>query len=254
MKYAMLVMDLDGTLLQDDKQISERSLQALQRCKAAGIRLVPASARPRRGVLPYARQIDAEAEICHNGALIQTVGLQRHFGIEESVAAHLLQQLRDLRSNIQICAEINDMLFANFDTRPLWPVEKPIYTDFACPPGGTVDKLIVKLQNAQDAAHISALLPQKLYLQTVDGDLGLIMNRAANKANAVRCLAQHWGIPMEAVAAFGDDANDTDMLRECGCGVAMGNALPQVKAAANTVTAANTQHGVAKWIEEHILA
>ena len=58
----------------------------------------------------------------------------------------------------------------------------------------------------------------------------------------------------EAVAAFGDDANDTDMLRECGCGVAMGNALPQVKAAANAVTAANTQHGVAKWIEEHILA
>ena len=61
------------------------------------------------------------------------------------------------------------------------------------------------------------------------------------------------GITLEDVIAFGDDYNDIEMIKHCGLGIAMGNAIPQVKKVANAITVSNDADGVAKYIEEYIL-
>jgi hydroxymethylpyrimidine pyrophosphatase-like HAD family hydrolase len=79
------------------------------------------------------------------------------------------------------------------------------------------------------------------------------MNRGATKFNAVRQLSSLWGIPLSDTVAFGDDFNDIGMIRQCGVGVAMGNAIPEVLAAADAVTDTNDDDGVARYIDRYIL-
>ena len=80
-----------------------------------------------------------------------------------------------------------------------------------------------------------------------------MMNRKATKLNGIRLLAERYGIGLSETAAFGDDYNDIDMLSACGKGVAVENALPEVKAAANEVCGSSEEDGVARWIWDNVL-
>ena len=86
---------------------------------------------------------------------------------------------------------------------------------------------------------------------STDG-VGMIMHRAARKEEGIRCAAKALGIDMSEIAAFGDDYNDIGMLRGCGVGVAVENALPEVIAAADAVCAGSDADGLARWAEENI--
>jgi len=79
------------------------------------------------------------------------------------------------------------------------------------------------------------------------------LHEEAGKSKAVAALADHWGISIKDVVAFGDDTNDIDMLRHCGIGVAMGNAIDEVKSAADDICDTNENDGIAKWLEKHVL-
>ena len=83
--------------------------------------------------------------------------------------------------------------------------------------------------------------------------IAMIMNRKASKWNGIRAIAESEGFAAAEVVAFGDDYNDEEMLRGCGRGIAMANALDVVKEAADEVCLSNEEDGVAKWIEENIL-
>ena len=75
-----------------------------------------------------------------------------------------------------------------------------------------------------------------------------ITHRDATKGAALEFLCGHLGIPAAQAAAFGDERNDCSMLRAAGLGVAMGNAAPEARAAANAVTASNDEDGVARMV------
>ena len=81
-----------------------------------------------------------------------------------------------------------------------------------------------------------------------------IVNAKVNKGEALRFVAEHFGVKREEVMAIGDSNNDIAMVEYAGLGVAMGNATPRVKEAADVMTASNAQDGVAKAIREYILA
>ena len=75
----------------------------------------------------------------------------------------------------------------------------------------------------------------------------MVMAKEAKKINSIRRLTGHFGISLAEVAAFGDDHNDIEMLRQCGIGVAVGNAIGEAKSAANRTCDTNENDGVAKW-------
>ncbi len=144
-------------------------------------------------------------------------------------------------------------MYANFDVPLEWNYTPAVRTDFTDLPDCGVDKIIVGVTCMEEVDAIAKLLPDYLYAQMCGGQLGLVMNKNATKLNGIKHLAARFGIELADVAAFGDDYNDIEMLRGCGVGVAMENALPEVKAVADFVCGVNDDDGMAKWISENVL-
>jgi hypothetical protein len=261
----MLAIDLDETLLHTDKTISAFTKAVLGKASAAGIKVVIASARPIRAVKQVMVQIQSDAIICHNGAVIivngEKAGCSYRVPIKE--ASQLLLSLQSKYPGKKLSVEIDDMIYANFDGTVFWGKtdkdrqmlrESAVQTDFSDLPAIDADKVIVELGSEEEYQEILAQLSPSLYGQLSDGGkLCLIMNRNASKFNAIKRLAAQWGISITDIAAFGDDLNDVEMLMHCGTGVAMKNAIPEAILAANTVTETNNDDGVAKYIESNIL-
>ena len=115
------------------------------------------------------------------------------------------------------------------------------------------DKVIVEAGSKKELAQIEAVLPDDLYAVLSENQVVMIMNKKATKLNAIRLVAKKYGISINDVLAFGDDYNDIEMLKGCGTGVAVGNALDEVKQAADYVALSNEEDGEAIWIKQHCL-
>ena len=249
----MIVTDLDGTFLRDDKTASEYTLEVVEKARKKGVIFVVATARPIRSVVERLPFIKFDVGIFHNGAVIRTPdGDIGGMGIDEPdvIARNILSEIPDACISI----ESEDVLYCNYDSRRIWPVEPYTPTDdFACMAGKVADKIIVEARSQVDVEKFARFVPEYAYVVLSENRIAMIMNKKATKINAIRAVAEKYGVDMADVAAFGDDYNDIDMLRGCGRGVAVANALPEVKAAADEVCMSNMDDGEAKWIEENVL-
>lgn len=251
--FRMIVTDLDGTFLRNDKTASAYSLDVVERARSKGVIFTVATARPIRSVVERLPFMRFDVGIFHNGAVIRTpegdiggMGIDSPDIIVRSILAAL--------PGAHIAVESEDKLYCNFDSKRIWPVEDFTYTqDFACVAGRAADKVIVEAHSAADMERFSNCIPDYAYAVLSENCIAMIMNRRATKINAVRAVAEKYGIDMSEVVAFGDDYNDIDMLKGCGRGIAVANALPEVKTAADEVCAGNMDDGEAKWIEENML-
>lgn len=259
----MLVLDLDETLLRTDKTISQYTQEILKKAQKAGIRIVFATARPYRAIKHLMDQVDCDTAVYHNGAAALLDGESTESSrISVKDAAFILQTLQTKYPGKKLAAEINDKIYANFDVVAMWgrtQKEKEvleassIWTDFSDLPEINADKIIIEINSEKEYEEVQSLLTPDLYGQLSDGKtLCLIMHRNATKLNALKKIAKKLGIARTDIAAFGDDYNDIDMIKYFGTGVAMGNAIEEVRRAADAVTATNNDDGVAKFIVEHI--
>ena len=246
----MIVTDLDGTLLRKDKTISEYTASIFQCCSNNGIKIVFATARPIRAVKMLGLNLHSDASVYHNGAVI-TIGdeLFQETGIGYESAKVLLHSAVRMKG-MKVAAEIDDVLYANFDTSTVWPGVHAVRTDFAHLPEKSVDKIIFITADRCEISEIEKLLDEDLYWEISENEVLMVMNKNARKKNATSALASHFGISLSEIAAFGDDYNDIEMIRDCGSGVAVANAIDEVKAVADYICQSNDEDGVAKWIEE----
>lgn len=252
-KISMVVTDLDGTLLRSDKTLSPYTLQTIRRIREMGIPFVVATARPRRAVRGFLPDFDFDGAAYHNGAVIYA-GDTPLTGFPVPRPGELIRTLlrRDPKSRISL--EWDDVLYSNFPADEIWPgADYTMTEDLAALPLSMANKVIVEAFTKQEEAEISALLPGELYAQLSENRIVMIMNRSAAKHCAVQQLAAHYGAPMADIVAFGDDYNDVEMLCQCGTGVAMRNALDEVKLCADHVCPSCDEDGVAKWLEENVL-
>ena len=249
----MIVTDLDGTLLKDDKTVSRYTADVIVRLRERGVKFVLATARPIRSVRGFLPGFGFDGAVYHNGAVVEAGGERLHaFGIGRPL--DVVKAILRHEPEARVAVEADDVLFGNFDTRTVWRGVDCVRTaDFREIGPLIADKIIVGAQTPAEAAALERLLPGELYAQISENVIAMIMNRRATKANGIRLLAARWGIELDEVAAFGDDYNDIEMLRACGVGVAMENALEEVKAAADAVCLSNEEDGMARWIEENLL-
>ena len=108
-------------------------------------------------------------------------------------------------------------------------------------------------ETLEDLRLIENNLPKNSYMFTSRDNITFVSHKEAVKSKATAALAEHWGIKASEIVAFGDDLIDIDILEWSGVGVAMGNALGEVKAVADYICDTNENDGVAKWIEENVL-
>jgi Cof subfamily protein (haloacid dehalogenase superfamily) len=245
----MIVCDLDGTLLRSDKYISAYSKEILSRCRESGIKVTYATGRGNPGREGVAPPELFDGRVTQNGALAKlgdTVVYKRL--VPHKIARPLLIAC-DKRS-LRTGSQIGEMHYTNFFVPDIWSVNYEA-VDFSRH-DKDAEKLYALINSPEDAEFIKEQLPEDLHLYVSYDGLAMVMHKEATKSKAVAELARIWGIAQSEIAAFGDDLNDIDMLSYAGTGVAMENALDEVKAAANYVCQSNDEDGVAEWIKANI--
>lgn len=257
MRIRLIAIDLDGTLLNSDKRISQPTARALARARAEGIRVVLASARPPRTVLPFYRQLGLSAPMVnYNGALVRhppTGRVLLHRPIATKTARRAVTLAREIYPRVLVSAEIMDRWYTDrFDGSYLTETARICRPDVVAPVGAWLTRAVTKLlllgrQNrlARIAAAIGDELADELTIVQTENDLLQITHAMVSKARALMTAAAELGVARENVMAIGDNANDIGMLRWAAVGVAMANGHPQALAAADYVTEGHDSDGVA---------
>ncbi|MDR1059735.1 MAG: HAD hydrolase family protein, partial [Clostridiales bacterium] len=154
---------------------------------------------------------------------------------------------------LRCASQIDETHYANFPATKLWPLVKTVETADFSAHRLDAEKLYALVETPADEAFVRENLPDGLILHISYDGMAMAMHKDASKSGAIAKLAKMWGISRDEVAACGDDLNDSDMLAFAGYGVAVANAKPEVKSAADFACGANDEDGVAQWLEENVL-
>lgn len=243
-----IITDLDRTLLRTDKSLSGYTIEVLKKCKAQGIKVMAATARPERSITDYDGVIGFDAVTVMNGAKVMIGDKVMTYGIPDVLAEEMLAKVCE-RKEFLFSVETGEILYAR-DHIPEF--EYTVHTEFpSLPAGETAYKILVSGEGA--AEFVKENLPEGLHCTVANGYLVQIMSKTAKKKNGVRVMLSAFGIKPEEAVYFGDDFDDGESMQLCGLGVAVENAIPEVKAAADEVAESNDADGVARWIEAHVL-
>ena len=250
----LIASDLDGTLLRDDRTLSSYTRSVLKRCRTAGILFFAVTARPPRALESAIPGLEYDGAICHNGAVaILNNEIVWEQGIEPALTAELIRRLLAEFPGIQLAAEIGGDLYANFRATDIWPGAPYLLTDYASLPDRPSEKWIVALSAPEEAAVLERMVPESLSVVVSENRITMIQPKDVDKGKALEALWQRLGLSASQAVGFGDDWNDLSLLHACGTGIAVENALPAVKAAADGVCPSNREDGVAQWLEDHLL-
>lgn len=261
--FKLLALDLDDTLLGADFQISVENRLAIQRAVDSGVLVTLATGRMFRSALPYAKQLQIDLPlITYHGALIRAAAGEETL-YHKPVPLRLARQVAALAAarNYHLNVYINDELFVAAENE-----FSRYYEQLAKVKVTAVGDLSAYLETEPTKLTIinrDGRLPEikKELIEKYGEELAItisrpsfleITNRLATKGQALHFLAEMHNIPREQVAAIGDSYNDLDMILYAGFGVAVANAWEEVRSAADIVTAANTDHGVAVFIKQYL--
>lgn len=246
-------IDLDDTLLRSDGSVSPRNLAALQQWQRAGRQIVIATGRPRRSVQPALPAVLGTLPIiCYNGAEIHINGRTIYEKlIPPDAVRQIVEQALAAAPDATIGLEVHGELYLNRVTNRTTPYHVADLLEVARHPaakvllfGDQLERLTPLLASLPSTAR--ALLSARYrFVQ--------ILAEGADKAVALQELMAAWGRPLADVVAFGDDTNDIEMLRISGLGVAMANAVDEVRAVADHITATNDEDGVALILERLLI-
>ena len=248
----LIVTDLDNTLLLSDKSVSSYTAEVLNRCKEQNIPIVFATARPERAVFRFTAAIKPDYIISNNGATITHRNTMLYNkAIDSDISAKLLAELRDNQKITMMTAEVGHCLYTNYNGPPWEEGWNLVYNNFHAP----VQEAVVKISTeCLDVKTVQEILVKysKLHLYANSGETWQqIMHKDVTKLNAIKFIANELKIDLADVVAFGDDYNDIEMLNYCGIGVAVGNAIPEAKKAADYICGSNDDDGVAHWLEDN---
>ena len=262
MNFKLLVLDVDGTLLNSNREMSERTIKTLKKVQQNGVRIALATGRPTYGVLPYAKAIDLDFNdgfiISYNGAKVleastgkvlfertidpkmvpylekqaQRGGCALAFYENDEVVAtdihnpHIVDEAQMNNMALRQVDSISEALEGLGDDQQTWPTEVILVND---------DEEVLTGLEEHLQRHLNGVM------DTIGYQVG--------KSHAMSALVQKLGISMKEVLAFGDGRADINMLQMAGMGIAMGNAPEEVKRCADHTTLTNDEDGAAIAIE-----
>lgn len=242
-----IVVDLDRTLLHTDKTISAYTVEVLNKCKKNGIKIMVATARPLRTAKQYCDMIHADAVVVSNGARVICDEQHTTCGISQQSALHLLNTLLRCPS-LLITLETGEIAYSN---KPIADYETMISDDLvSIAKAEGVLKILVQFDSKETLAIVEEGLTEDLYYTIANGHLIQIMHKAATKWNGIQAMLENSGCTPEETAYFGDDHDDIEPIKLCGMGVAVSNAIEEVKAAADYIAESNDEDGVARFVEQ----
>lgn len=263
---ALIATDVDGTLLDDDERVTDRTRNVVRAAVASGAQFVLATGRPPRWIPPIVEALGfAPMAVCANGAVIYDPDQDRVISAR-TLSVDVLGELAEIatRAIPGVGLAVERVGRSAHDSATPQFVSSPGYEHAWLNPDNTevsiedllsapAVKLLIRKAGAR-SSDMAEILTKHIGVQgdiTYSTNNGLIEVNpiGTSKATGVEELARPLEITAEDVVAFGDMPNDVPMLRWAGHGVAMGNAHPEAIAAANEVTAPNTDDGLARVLE-----
>lgn len=270
MKYKLLVLDVDGTILNSERKITQRTVMTLRKVQSIGIKVALASGRPTYGLLPLAKAIDLGTYggfiISYNGA--QVISAQDgEILFARSIDPQMVPYLEKKAAKTGMTmayydgdevvstditnphvvdeAQMNGMKLRQVDQISMvvedWPSEVMLFSDHEEELDSLENHMQRHLNGVMDTIHSNPYM-----LEVVGYQVG--------KSYAMSALMQLLGIGMEEVIAIGDGTADVNMIQMAGTGIAMANAVESVRRCADYITLSNDEDGAAVAIEKAIMA
>ena len=273
MSYKLICIDIDGTLLRDDKKLSKRNIDAIKAATNKGVHVAISTGRIFPSANYYADLIGVKSPvIASNGAYIKNssedkviyekpMNLEKTIRIIEILREYKLRPhfntpskilTEDLEFSNKVYSKMNEVLSENnkvdIELVDTWENALKKY-EHKVLKGIIVDKDINKIREVKEiVAKEEGIEVVSSYSNNFE-----VMSKGISKGNAVSILSDMLGIERENVMCIGDSENDLSMIKFAGLGVAMGNAAECIKENADYITDINNEDGVAKAIEKFIL-
>lgn len=267
--YKLVAVDMDGTLLNNQGKISNENLSAIKKCLDKGVKVVFTTGRGIHAISRFIEEVGLsekdEYVITNNGVTLYSTNTKKC--LKSSVLSH--QDIKDICNNGLeygaklhiydsegcICIEENE--FTRFERDHIgMPVKvmpdfmeninesKDIFKILYVGEPKLIDNIQLNINNKfRDKYSFVRSLPMVIE----------VFDKGCNKGIAVKELSNMFDIRREEVIAIGDQQNDLEMIEFAGVGVAMGNAVSEVKEIADYITDTNENNGVAKVLEKYIL-
>jgi Cof subfamily protein (haloacid dehalogenase superfamily) len=275
--YRMLAIDLDGTLLRKDGTMGDRTRLALQAAVRQGIKVVICTGRRFRTTLPILAELElAVPVIVHGGLLIKDAGTYETLYHNYLATDFALESIKFLKAHgatpivyVDLFAQGIDIYLDNErDGHPFHlkylERNRPVchfvgdVTQVLCPQtihiGTLADRPSLERLNLRLEREFGTSARHQVMNNTnEEGAFLEIMSPGNSKWRALSRLIEMAGYTSEQVICIGDEVNDLEMITHAGLGVAMGNAIPAVKAVAQYVTHSNEEDGVAHVVERFVL-
>jgi Cof subfamily protein (haloacid dehalogenase superfamily) len=260
-----IALDIDGTLIDSKLQLSARNNQAVMDCVASGLPVIIATSRTERSVRRLLGEeiVNGCSLVMQNGSLgIGRPPLSGSFKekIPQKIVYDLVAAVLEMEPKIRITAEIEGFEFGtNSPLEParLWEVNSAT-PDMQLSLEEALEKSPAKFAFGgldRDISHVADMITEHWgdVLSVIGEAKKTFLNvtiKSATKSHALRRLLKSKNMTLENVVALGDDLPDYDMLSACGISIAIGNAVPEIKAICKYQTAAVTEDGVAVVLEK----
>lgn len=264
----LLALDLDGTLIDNQMVIAERERRAVRGAQERGVTVTLATGRMFATTRDVARELDVDAPlICYQGGLIQAAGAERAL-YRASMERDVVREALAWRATAggehwHMVLYADDALFIAERRYP-----ESTYKDLLGTNLQSVDDLALVLEEHVPVKFLFIADPGEVdcieramrerfqdQAEVVRSHANLVEAnpKGVSKGDALRRLADHMGTDRRRVMAVGDQDNDVSMIRWSGLGVAMGDASPAAKAAADWIAPPLSEHGAARAIERFVL-
>ncbi|GAB4073943.1 Cof-type HAD-IIB family hydrolase [Barrientosiimonas marina] len=267
-KQHLIALDLDGTLLTADKKISQTNLNIIRKAINNGHIVVIATGRPHRSSIDYYQTLKLDTPMVNfNGALIHHPADAKWHTLHNPMPVRSAQHIIEACYNLgvrNIVAEVMDSvyidqydeqmmeLFQNSDQNTLFTIgslKNKLQTDptslLIHPHADNADQLRSHL----DHYHAELIEHRKWGLPW---NIIEIVKKGLNKAIGLQKVAYYYHIPKERIIAFGDEDNDLEMIDYAGVGVAMGNAIDELKTVSKYITDTNEMDGIGHFLNDYL--
>jgi len=276
MRYHVIALDLDGTLLTPQKTILPESLAALREARAAGVKVLIVTGRHHVSIHPFyqALELDTPAICCNGTYLYDYHGQQvlasdpvRPDQADKLISLLETHQIEGLMyvDNAMLYPSNSQRIQAHVDRTEAWAqslpaAHRPVFKNVS-----SLRQSATEVDSIWKFALIDSDLPKlRQFTDTVESSLGLtcewswhdqvdITQQGNSKGARLAQWVAQQGLTMDQVIAFGDNDNDLSMLETAGLGVAMGNAAETIKARARLTIGSNEQPSIAETIYRYVL-
>lgn len=255
MRRQLFLFDLDGTLLRSDKTISNETIQEIRKVRDDGNLVGISTSRSETNCRSFLGELNPDILVVSGGALVKKDEEYIFSAVfTKERTRELIQTARRVCGNsCEITIDTIDKHYWNYKVDPKKQDQSwgdSIWTNFDGFDEQAL-KMCVEILDEETAKQLERELPDCDAARFSDGFWYKYTKKGVNKEDSIRIVCDACGISTEDIVAFGDDYADIGMLRMAGLGVAMGNAIDEVKNIADVIIGPNDEDGIAEYLRNN---